>query len=82
VSNAAFSIETSDVDAWFVDYGASIHMTCTKNWYTHFKETHNGAHIYLGDHISYQVKRYGDIPVTLLNGTVRHYHNVVYVPGI
>jgi hypothetical protein len=82
VSNVALFVETDDVDAWFVDSGASIHMTCNKNWYINFKETHNGAHIYLGDDRSYQIKGYGDIPVTLPNGTIRHIHNVVYVPGI
>jgi hypothetical protein len=31
VSNTALSAETDDIDAWFVDFGASIHMTCNKN---------------------------------------------------
>jgi hypothetical protein len=82
MSNDTLSAETNDVDAWFVDSGASIHMTCNNDWYINFKETNNGAHIYLGDDHSYQIKGYGDIPVTLLNGTVRHIGNVVYVPGI
>jgi hypothetical protein len=30
VSNATLSVETDDFDAWFVDSGASIHMTCNK----------------------------------------------------
>ena len=82
VSNVALSAETNNVDACFVDSGASIHMTCNKNWYINFKETHNGAHIYLGDDHSYQIKGCGDISVTLSNGTIRHIHNVVYVPGL
>ena len=49
MSNATLFAETNDVDAWFVDFGASIHMTCNNNLYINFKETHNGAHIYLGD---------------------------------
>jgi hypothetical protein len=57
-------------------------MTCNKNWYRNFKETCNGAHIYLGDDLSDQINGYGDILVTLLNGNVRHIHNVVYVPRI
>jgi len=69
VSNVALSAETDDVDAWFVDSGASIHMICNHNWYTNFKETHNGAHIYLGDDHSYQIKVYGDIIVALMSGT-------------
>jgi hypothetical protein len=39
VSNTALSAETDDSDAWFVDSGASVHMTCNKMWYTNFKET-------------------------------------------
>jgi hypothetical protein len=49
VSNVALSTETDDVDVWFVDSGASIHMTCNNKWYANFKETQNGASIYLGD---------------------------------
>jgi hypothetical protein len=82
VSNVALSAETDDSDAWFVDSRASVHMTCNKMWYTNFKETQNGANIYLGDDRAYQIKGYGDIPVTLPNGIVRHIQNVVYVPGI
>jgi hypothetical protein len=82
VSNATLSAETDDSDAWFVDSGASVHRTCNKNWYANFKETQNGVSIYLGDDRAHQVKGYGDIPVTLSNGTVHHIHNVVYVPGI
>jgi hypothetical protein len=47
VSNAALSAKIDDSDAWFVDSGASIHMTCNKNWYANFKETQKGASIYL-----------------------------------
>jgi hypothetical protein len=52
VSNPALSAENNDFNAWFVDSEASIHMTCNKNWYRNFKETCNGAHIYLGDDCS------------------------------
>jgi hypothetical protein len=82
VSNAALSAETDDIDAWFVDSEASVHMTCNKLWYTNFKETRNGASIYLGDDHTHQIKGYRDILVTLSNGTIRHIRNVVYVPRI
>jgi hypothetical protein len=82
VSNAALLAETDDSDAWFVDSRASVHMTCNKMWYTNFKETQNGANIYLGDDHAHQIKGYKEIPLTLPNGTIRHIHNVVYVLGI
>jgi hypothetical protein len=82
VSNVSLSVENDDVDAWFVDFRALVHMTCNKKWYTNFKETQNGANIYVGDDRAHQIKGYRDIPVTFSNGIVRHIHNVVYVPGI
>jgi hypothetical protein len=81
-SNTALSTETDDIDAWFVDSRESIHMNCNKNWYANFKETHNGAIIYLGDDHAHQIKGYREIPVTLLNGTIRYIHNVLFVPRI
>jgi hypothetical protein len=45
VSNVVLSTKTDDVDSWFVDSGASVHMKCNKKWYTNFKETQNGANI-------------------------------------
>ena len=65
-----------------MDFEASVHMTCNKNWYVNFKETQNGASIYLGDNRPHQIKGYGDICVTLSNGTIRHIQNVVYVVGL
>jgi hypothetical protein len=82
VSNATLSAEMDDVYTWFVNSGTSVHMQCNKKWYTNFKETQNGATIYLGDDCAHQIKGYKDIPVTLLNGYVCHIHNVVYVLGI
>jgi hypothetical protein len=82
VSNASLSAETDDSDAWFVDFGESIHMTCNKMWYSNFIETQSGASIYLGDDCTHQIKGYGDILVILPNGTIHHIHNVVYVLGI
>jgi hypothetical protein len=76
------SVETNDSNAWYVDSGASIHMSCNKDWFENYHETNNGANIYLGDDRSHQVKGYGDVPMTLPNGCVKQIHNVMYVPGI
>eukprot|EP00253_Pinus_taeda_P029456 PITA_29456 len=70
------------LDTLFVDSGASIHMTRNKQWFEDFKETSSGANIYLGDDIGNQIKDYGNIPVVLPNGNIRHIHNVMYVLGI
>jgi len=49
VSNASLSAETNDDNAWFIDSGASIHMSCKRDWFDTYHEGNNGAHTYLGD---------------------------------
>jgi len=82
ISNFALSIETDDSNAWFVDYGASIHISCNKDWFENYHETNNGANIYLRDDRSHQLKGYGDAYVTLPNGCVKQIQNVMYVSSI
>ena len=49
ISEVALSVETNDSNAWFIDFGASIHISCHKDWFENYQETNNGVNIYLGD---------------------------------
>jgi hypothetical protein len=82
ISEAALSAETDDENAWFIDSGASTHMSCHKEWYDEYYENIDGTHIYLGDNRSHKVQGYGVISVNLPNGQLRQIHDVMYVPGI
>jgi hypothetical protein len=82
ISYVSLSTEINESNAWFVDYRASIHMSCNKDWFENYHEKNNGANIYLGDDRSHQIKGYGDVYVTLPNGFVKHIQNVMYVSGI
>ena len=82
LSDAALSAETDDENAWFIDSGASAHMTCNKEWYDKYYEKSDGTHIYLGDDRSLKVQGYGIINVYLPNGQMRQIHNVMYVPAL
>ena len=76
------SVETNDEYAWFIDSGASAHMSCNKNWFDEYHDNTDGTHIYLGDNRSHKVQGYGIICVNLPNGQMKQIHNVMYVPGI
>ena len=39
VSNVALLKKTDDDNAWFIDSGASIHMSCKRNWF----DTYHGV---------------------------------------
>ena len=68
--------ENVEANIWYVDLGASTHMTGNRKWFEYFKEINNGAQIYLGDDIGYQVKGYRNILVILSDGNIIHIQNV------
>ena len=82
ISEAALSVETDDQNAWFIDSGASAHMSCVKAWFDEYHESMNATHIYLRDNRSHKIQGYGVICVNLPNGQKKQIHNVLYVPGI
>eukprot|EP00253_Pinus_taeda_P018459 PITA_18459 len=79
--DCALSASNED-DIWYVDSGASSHMTGNKEIFDSLEEIINGSKIYLGDDNGYQIKGHGAISVKLPNGKISHLSNVLYVPGI
>eukprot|EP00253_Pinus_taeda_P009124 PITA_09124 len=73
---------SNEDDIWYVDSGASSHMTGNKEFFDSIEEIINGSKIYLGDDNGYQIKGHGVISVKLPNGKISHLSNVLYVPGI
>ena len=49
VANYALSAESSDCNDWFIDSGASIHMSSHRHWFKNFQEHNDGRKIYIGD---------------------------------
>eukprot|EP00253_Pinus_taeda_P029974 PITA_29974 len=73
---------SNEDDIWYVDSGASSHMTGKKEFFDSLEESTYRSKIYLGDDSGYEIKGYGVIPVKLSNGKISHLKNVLYVPGI
>ena len=82
VSDVALSVENDDVNTWFINYRASLHRSCDKEWFDEYYENINGTYVYLGDNRSLKLQGYGVIGVNLPNGQERQIHNVMYVPCI
>jgi len=57
-------------------------MTDKKDYFEFLEESACGSKIYLGNDSGYEIKGYGDIPVKLPSGDIKHLKNVLYVPGI
>ena len=71
ISENAMSIEINDKSAWFIDSGASPHMSCNREWYDEYHENSDATHIYLGDNRSHEVRVYGVISVNIPDGQIK-----------
>ena len=71
ISEDALSAKTDDENAWFIDYGASTHMSCNKKWSGEYHDNTDGTHIYLADNRSHKVQGYGVICVNFPNGQMK-----------
>ena len=58
VYDDALSTETNDVNAWFIDSSASLHMSCKTVWFDEYHENIDGTCVYLGIKRSLQVQGY------------------------
>ena len=81
-ADTALATEEDESDIWFMDSGASSHMSGKKQWFRNFKESNSGVKVYLGDNSGYEIKGHGDVLVTLPDGKIRNISDVWYVPGI
>eukprot|EP00253_Pinus_taeda_P010637 PITA_10637 len=82
MAETALATEVDESDIWFVDSGASSHMTGKKQWFRNFRESNTGVKVYLGDNRGYEIKGHGDVLVTFPDGKIRNISDVWYVRGI
>lgn len=68
VSDIALSVEINYVNAWFIDSGSSLHMSCNKDWFDEYHENIDGTCVYLVDNRSLKVQGYEIIGVMFPNG--------------
>jgi len=81
-AETTLTTEEDESDIWFVDSGASSHMTGKKKCFKNFRESNTGVKVYLGDNRGYEIKGHGDFRVPLPDGKIRNISDVWYVPGI
>jgi len=73
---------THNKDVWYIDSGASSHMTGHKHYFTHLEEKGFDFEILLGDDYAYHPKGIGTIKFERELGKPLHLSNVLYVPGL
>jgi hypothetical protein len=63
---SSLSMYTISSVGWYVDSGASRHMTCDRKIFNKFQEQEGGMLVELGDYAMYLVKGLGSISLRLM----------------
>ncbi|KAH9298713.1 hypothetical protein KI387_014046, partial [Taxus chinensis] len=66
---------------WYVDSGATRHMTGHRDWFISMRDTPSKNHVSLGDDSSYTVQGIGNISLPLGSRKCK-LSDVLYVPGL
>ena len=73
---------TAGSSIWYIDNGASSHMTGHRIFFKDLQEGGTGIHVELGDDAQYQAQGIGTVSFQRESGKPLNFANVLYVPGL
>ena len=81
------SISTDNVskcrdDVWYVDSGASNHMTSHGEWFNALRSPEKPGYVETGDDTAHQIQHVGNVPLSMNDGKVKYLVDVLHVPKI
>ena len=79
---SAIAHDASSKDVWYVDLGASNHMTYYHNWFTKMKEPKNARYIETRDDMMHPIEHAGNVPLSMEDGKEKYMTDVLHVPTI
>ena len=66
-------------DVWYVDSGASNHMTCHQTWFSQMKEPSKPGYVETGDDTMHPIAHVGNVPLSMHDGKKKYMANVLHV---
>ena len=69
-------------DVWYVDSGASNHMTSHGEWFKEMKDPEKPGYVETGDDTAHPIAHVGDVPLSMQDGKVKYLADVLHVPHI
>ena len=69
-------------DVWYVDLGASKHMTHHKNWFNKLHAPKKPRYVEIGDDTLHPIEHVGKVPLSMHDGKTNHMADVLHVPTI
>ena len=78
------NVMTNDVhaseDVWYVDFGASNHMTSCGEWFKNMKELNAPGYVETGDDTTHPTAYIGKVPLNMQDGKVKYLADMLHVP--
>jgi hypothetical protein len=78
----AFAVEDTSSDKWYLDSGATQHMTPHFEWFVSYTKNLTRDKVYLGDNSSHDIEGQGVVMITLDSGEARIIENVLHIPAL
>jgi hypothetical protein len=72
----------SNNNVWYVDYGASNHMTNHGEWFRNTKDLKTPGFVEIGDDTAHPITQIGKVPLSMQDGQTKYLKNVLHVPTI
>jgi hypothetical protein len=72
----------SNNNVWYVDYGASNHMTNHGKWFRNTKDLKTPGFVEIGDDTAHPITQIGKVPLSMQDGQTKYLKNVLHVPTI
>ena len=69
-------------NVWYVDSGASNHMTSHGEWFKEMQTLENPGYVETGDDTAHPIAHMGNVPLSLDDGKVKYLADVLHVPNI
>jgi hypothetical protein len=72
----------SDNNVWYVDSGASNHMTSHGEWFRDAKDLKTPGFVENGDDTTHSITQIGKVPLSMEDGQTKYLKDVLHVPTI
>jgi hypothetical protein len=78
----AANVSTNVDNVWYVDSGASNHMTYHGEWFRDVKNLEKPSYVETRDDTTHPIAHIGNVPLAMQDGNIKYLSNVLHVPNI
>ena len=79
INSMSANVSTLGESVWYVDSGASNHMTGHGEWFRDMQDLERPGYVEIGDDTSHPIKHTVNVPLTLQDGKVKYLADVLHV---